>query len=59
MVFNNLICTLVTTPLLPSQNQLAAPDAAVTNPTQLELQYTPIQYRGQPLVNTSTQFLVR
>lgn len=53
---------MITTPL-PSQSQLAAPDAtpgaAVTNPTQLELQYTPIQYRGQPLVNTSRQFLVR
>jgi len=67
MVFNNLLCNIISSPeqQLRPQQQLAAPDAvpgesiAITGPTQLEIQYTPIQYRDQPLVNTFTQFLVR
>lgn len=65
MVFNNLLCTMISSPqqqLRPLQ-QLAAPDAvpgeSITGPTQLEIQYTPIQYRDEPLINTFTQFLVR
>ena len=65
LVFNNLLCTMISSPeqqLRPLQ-QLAAPDAvpgeSIIGPTQLEIQYTPIQYRDQPLINTFTQFLVR
>jgi len=45
------------------QQKLAAPNAlpgtAISNPTQVEVEYTPIEYQGQSLVNTYTQFLVR
>lgn len=66
VAFNNLLCTMVASPSGAQQlqqQQLAVPNAlpgtAVTNPTHVQIEYTPIEYAGKPLVNTFTQFLVR
>lgn len=68
MAFNNLLCSMINANDnnnlgKSQQNNLAVPNAmpgaSVANPTHVQIQYTPIQYVGQPLVNTYTQFLVR
>lgn len=67
MAFNNLLCSMINAndnqAVQSANNNLAVPNAvpgaSVANPTHVQIQYTPIQYVGQPLVNTYTQFLVR
>eukprot|EP00887_Chlorella_sp_A99_P004370 scaffold15.g4370.t1 len=60
VVFQNLLCTMVTAaPPPPAVPPAAGPPASVANPNLVEVQYTPVEYLGQPLVSTFTQFLVR
>lgn len=64
MAFNNLLCSMVTAPPPAVQGgSMAVPNAAgvgaVLNPTHIEIQYTPIEYIGQPIESTYTQLLIR
>lgn len=60
MAFNNLVCSLAT---VGSDSISAAPDAtpgtSVSSPTNISIEYAPIEYVDQPLQGPSTQFLVR
>ncbi|KAL4420504.1 hypothetical protein ABPG75_010160 [Micractinium tetrahymenae] len=67
LAFNNLRCTMLNSgaaadtlatgatapPPVPAASQ------APVSPTDLQIEYTPIEYLGQPIVSTFTQFLVR
>lgn len=63
MAFNNMLCSMVTTNTTTSAEMEREPDIRATfvspNASVVSLEYTPIAYVGQPLVNTFTQFLVR
>jgi hypothetical protein len=65
VAFNNLVCSMLP-PAATNGNQNvvpAAPDAtpgaSVANPTQISVEYAPIQYTNQPFEGPVTQFLLR
>ena len=60
LAFNNLRCVMVqgVVPPPPAAQPPAAAPAAVV-PTDVQVEYTPIEYLGQPIVSTFTQFLMR
>ena len=68
VVFQNLACKMLP-PVGSGRGPLAAAAApgsgggggggGVASPTLVEVDYTPVEYLGQPLVSTFTQFLVR
>jgi hypothetical protein len=64
VAFNNLRCTMVTPtqPQAPTGGLAPAPEQPAlraTQPTDVQIEYTPIEYLNQPIVSTFTPFLVR
>ena len=64
VAFNNLRCTMVTPtqPQAPAGGSAPAPERPApqaATPTDVQIEYTPIEYLNQPIVSTFTQFLVR
>ncbi|KAI3430797.1 hypothetical protein D9Q98_009209 [Chlorella vulgaris] len=61
VLFNNQRCSWVrpSVPAAPPQPPPSVASAADGQPTDLQVEYTPIEYVGQELVGTFSQFLVR